>query len=301
MSKEKRLHGLVAAPFTPFNKDLTLNLEVIDRFAPYLASVGVTGVFVCGTTGEFSSLTLVERKQIAEAWSRAGRDHKLRVVVHVGDNSLANAQALAQHAEGLEVDGISIVPPSYFKPGDLETVLACFRSVAEAAPKTPIYYYDIPGLTGVPISVSEFIRQASVQIPSFAGVKFSNTDLVELQRCRALDDGSLNILFGCDEMLLAALSLGVDGAVGSTYNYLAPLYRKVIDAFEVGDIDEARRFQKQSVDVVTLMSQVSPLGAGKSLLKRVGFDFGPVRLPLRSLSSDEQKAFDQAIDALEIF
>ena len=300
-SKEKPLQGLVAAPFTPFHSDLSLNLGVIDEFSAYLATAGVTGVFVCGTTGEFASLTLTEREKVAEAWSLAGKRQGLKVIVHVGDNSLANAQALAQHAAGLEIDGISMVPPSYFKPDDVGTVMECLRGVAEVAPKCPLYYYHIPGLTGVEISTSELIRLVSSRIPSFAGVKFSSIDLVELQRCRALDDGSLNLLFGCDEMLLAALSLGVDGAVGSTYNYAASLYTKVIAAFQSGRIEEARQYQRQSVALVSLLSQVSPLGAGKSLLKRVGFDFGPVRLPLRSLSSDQQSAFDRAIDELEIF
>ncbi len=291
----------MAAPFTPFNPDFSLNLGVIDEFSAYLARAGVTGVFVCGTTGEFASLTMTEREKVAEAWSRAGKRNALKVIVHVGDNSLANAQSLAQHAEQLDVDGISMVPPSYFKPGDVDTVVACFRSVAEAAPNSPIYYYDIPGLTGVEISTSELIRQATSQIPSFAGVKFSSIDLIELQRCRALDDGALNLLFGCDEMLLAALSLGVDGAVGSTYNYSAPLYNQVISAFEAGEIEDARHYQRQSVALVSLLAATSPLGAGKSLLKRVGFDFGPVRLPLRSLSQNEQIGFDEAIDELGIF
>ncbi|MBT5707996.1 dihydrodipicolinate synthase family protein [Verrucomicrobia bacterium] len=297
----KVLNGLVAAPFTPFNADFSLNLEVIDGFSKYLGSVGVRGVFVCGTTGEFSSLTMSERLLIAEAWAKVARRDGLKLVLHVGDNCLTNACELAAHAASLPVDAISMVPPSYFKPGSVKEVVNIFGQVAHSAPSLPIYYYDIPGLTGVVIPTSEFVREARRQVPSFAGVKFSNLDLVELQRCIGLDDGNLNLLFGCDEMLMAAQSLGIDGAVGSTYNYLSPLYYRMLAAFEKGDLCEAQSLQRQSVDLVGLLNLVSPLSASKSLLKRIGFDFGPVRLPLRSLTPSEQKAFDESIDHLNLF
>lgn len=160
-SESKLLHGLVVAPFTPFRPNFSLNLDVIGSFVDYLKSVEITGVFVCGTTGEFSSLTIAERQQVVEAWMEVSRKTGLKVVVHVGDNCLSNAVELARHAVTVRAD-----------------------------------------------------EQARCRIPSFRGVKFSNLDLIELQRCRMLDDVHLNLLFGCDAVLLAALSLGVDGAVG---------------------------------------------------------------------------------------
>ena len=302
MSKDQKLlHGLVAAPFTPFHLDGTLNLGVIDGFSKYLASVGVRGVFVCGTTGEFTSLTVDERRQIAEAWAEVVHRDGLRFVLHVGDNCLTNARELARHGAQLGVDAIAMVPTQYFKPGNIEQGVAIVGEVAAAAPDVPMYYYDIPGLTGVRIATSEFARLACEKIPSFAGVKFSNLDLIDLQRCIGLREGGMNVLFGCDEMLLAAQSLGIDGAVGSTYNYSAPLYTRLLSAFEAGDLAEAQRLQRQSVDLVGLLNRVSPLSAGKSLLKRVGFDFGPVRMPLHELTEAEHAEFESAIDRLGLF
>lgn len=297
----KLLRGLVAAPFTPFNTDLSLNLGVIDRFSSYLVSVGVTGVFICGTTGEFPSLTIEERIAIADAWVIAARRDGLKLVLHVGDNCLVTSQALARHGGDIGVDAIAMVPPSYFKPNGIGNSLEVFGAVAESAPATPIYYYDIPGLTGVAVSTSEFIRQAKATIPTFAGVKFSNTDLIELQRCVGLGDESLNLLFGCDEMLLSAQVLGIDGAVGSTYNYLAPLYSQMLDALKQGDMERARTLQGLSVKVVDLLCETSPLPAGKLLLKRVGFDFGPVRLPLKNLTVSEEQNLNQSLDNLSVF
>ena len=299
--KDKLLRGLIAAPFAPFYPDLSLNLNLIESFAKSLKAAGASGVFVCGTTGEFASLTLAERMQTAEAWAKAARKHGLKTVLHVGDNCLANAVELAAHAERLKADALSAVSPCYFKPDSPKSLVDFLAAIAQAAPSLPFYGYDIPRMTGLNLSASQLIRQARQSIPTFRGIKFTNPDLAEWQLCKALDDGRLNLLFGCDEMLLAALSLGADGAVGSTYNYLTPLYRKMIAAWQKNDLVTARQCQLQSARLASLLCQFGPLPAGKSLLKRIGFDFGAVRPPLRPLSKNEQAAFDEKVDQLRIF
>ena len=299
--KNKLLRGLIAAPFAPFYPDLSLNLNLIESFAKNLKAAGASGVFVCGTTGEFASLTLAERMQTAEVWVKAARKHGLKTVLHVGDNCLAHAVELAAHAERLKTDALSAVSPCYFKPDSSKSLVDFLAAIAQAAPSLPFYGYDIPRMTGLNLSASQLIRQARQSIPTFQGIKFTNPDLAEWQLCRALDDGRLNLLFGCDEMLLAALSLGADGAVGITYNYLTPLYRKMIGAWQKNDLPTARKCQLQSARLVSLLRQFGPLPAGKSLLKRIGFDFGAVRPPLRPLSKNEQNAFDEKVDQLRIF
>ncbi|MCS1409243.1 MAG: N-acetylneuraminate lyase [Verrucomicrobia subdivision 3 bacterium] len=91
------------------------------------------------------------------------------------------------------------------------------------------------------------------------------------------------------------------GPWGSTYNYLAPVYHKVIDAWRNNEHQTAREFQLESVQLVMILNAVSPLSAGKSLMRRVGFDFGLVRPPLRQLSEDGQASFDEAVDKLGVF
>ncbi len=300
-NKDKLLRGLIAAPFAPFYPDLSLNLNLIDSFAKSLKAAGASGVFVCGTTGEFASLTIAERMQTAEAWVKAARKHGLKTVLHVGDNCLAHAIELAAHAERLQADALSAVSPCYFKPDSPKSLVDFWSAIAQAAPSLPFYGYDIPRMTGLNLSAYQLIRQARQSIPNFRGIKFTNPDLAEWQICKALDDGRLNLLFGCDEMLLAAWSLGADGAVGSTYNYLTPLYRKMIAAWQKNDLLTARKGQLESARLASLLHQFGPLPAGKSLLKRIGFDFGVVRPPLRPLSKNEQAAFDEKVDQLRIF
>ena len=110
---------------------------------------------------------------------------------------------------------------------------------AEAEP-LPFYFYDIPGMTGVRLRMSEFLYQARFRIPTLCGLKYSNDDLLELQECVRLDHGAFDVLFGSDECLLAGLCLGIRGAVGSTYNFAAPVYQRLIKAFEKHDLETAR-------------------------------------------------------------
>jgi N-acetylneuraminate lyase len=139
-----RLTGLIAAAVTPMNHDGGLRLEVIDELADLYVESGVAGVFACGTTGECHSLTTVERKHIAERWMTAAAG-RMPVVVHVGHNSLPEAQELASHAAECGAAAIAAMAPFFFKPaGVAELVDYCAR-IASAAPETPFYFYHIPG------------------------------------------------------------------------------------------------------------------------------------------------------------
>ncbi len=279
-----RLAGLVAAPHTPFHVDGRLNPDQVAEQAQLLDEANVNGVFVCGTTGESLSLTTAERRDIAERWVACYRGRK-PVVLHVGSNSLPEAQQLARHAQEIGADAIAAMAPSFFKPTRLDDLIDYCAAVAAAAPQVPFYYYDIPTMTGVTIPTATFLREAAPRIPTLHGVKFTNGDLMLLQECLALQ--SFDIVFGFDEMLLAGMALGVRGAVGSTYNFAAPLYQKIIAALERNDFVEARRCQLQSVQMIRVLQEFGFSRASKAMMTLVGVDCGPVRCPLRVMSVAE--------------
>src|SRR5438874_12667655 len=112
--------GLVPAVLTPFDAAGELNLAVVEKHAALLARDHVAGVFVGGTTGEFSSLTFEERLALAARWAALVKGTPLRLVVHVGANCLADAKQLAAHAQALGAAAIAAVAPSYFKPKSLD-------------------------------------------------------------------------------------------------------------------------------------------------------------------------------------
>ena len=278
------LSGIIAATYTAFHADGSLNLEAIEQQAALLSRDGVAGVFICGTTGEGFSLSSAERMQVAKRWREVVQPGSLKIVVHVGHNSLVDAIDLAKHSEAIGVDAISIAAPNYFKASSVDALLSFCSPVASAAPTLPFYYYEIPAMTGVHVSIPELLEKGGRLIPNLAGIKFSSTNLPMLQECRSLEDGRYNMLFGCDEMLLAALALGIRGAVGSTYNYATPLYHKMIAAFDAGDFVLARELQLKSVKIVNILQPYGGLAAGKALMSYCGVDCGPVRPPLIPLT-----------------
>lgn len=286
---KKSLSGLIAAPHTAFHADGSLALDVIPRQAALLAHNRVVGAFVCGTTGEGSSLTGAERRQVVEAWV-AAKPASLALIVHVGHLSLSDACEFARHAEASGADAIAAIAPSFLKPTSLGELVAWCARVAAAAPGLPFYYYHIPAMTGVSIPTTDFLAAAASQIPTLAGVKFTHENLMDFGQSVGAASGKYAMLFGRDEILLSGLALGASGAVGSTYNFAAPLYHRILDAFHRGDLATARREQLRSMEFIEVLIRHGGLAAGKTAMKLIGVDCGPVRLPLRALSVvDEER------------
>jgi len=290
-----RLTGLVAAPFTAMDADGSLNLSMIERQAKALAENGVNGAFICGTTGEGMSLTMDERLQVAEKWI-AVAPRQLRVIVHVGHHAAAESRTLAAHAERIKAHAIATLGPTFFPVANIEQLVDFCAPIAAAAPSLPFYYYHFPLMTRADLPMFDFLRAASARIPNLAGIKFTHENLMDYSRCLEFEEGRFNILFGRDEILLAALALGATGAVGSTYNFMAPVYHRVIEAFNAGDLDAARRHQSLAIRIIALMSQRGGLPAGKAMMKMAGLDCGPVRAPLANLSPETLKVFTRELE-----
>ncbi len=297
----QRLRGLVAATHTPFRPDGTLDPSVIEKQCAHLLTNGVTSVFICGTTGESSSLSLDERLAVAKRWMEVVRGTPMRVVVHVGANSIADARVLAEDAEKLGAPAIAALTPCYFKPRTVDALVSCAAEIAAAAPATPFYFYDIPSMTGVNLPMPDFLAQARGRIPTFSGIKFTNPDLMSFQLCLRADDSAWDVPFGCDEFLLAALSLGATGAVGSTYNFAAPIYTRLIAAFQRGDLATAREEQFRSVRLVQALAGVGFMGAAKAVMTMLGVDVGPARLPNATPSPEQYGKLRADLEELGFF
>lgn len=296
-----KLTGLVAATHTPFHADASLNLQAVEKQAEHLLRTGVSTVFIGGTTGESSSLSVEERLALAQRWTEVAKQTPMRVVVHVGANSIADARTLAAQAQSLGATAVAALSPSYFKPASIEALVACSAEIASAAPGLPFYHYDIPSMTGVSLSSPAFLEAAAPKIPTLAGIKFTNPDLAAFQRCLNADGGRFDIPFGIDEFLLAAFSLGATGAVGSSYNFAAPIYLRIMAAFAQGDLATARQEQLRSVRLVESLSQYGYMAAAKATMGFLGVDVGPPRLPNMSLSAGRQAELREGLERLGFF
>ena len=296
-----KLTGLVAATHTPFLADGSLNLAAVEKQAEHLARNRVTTVFIGGSTGESHSLSLDERLALAKRWSEVIRKTPLRMIVHVGSNCLADARTMAVQAQSLGALAISALAPCYFKPKSLEILVAGCADVAAAAPNLPFYFYDIPVLTGVSFSMPEFLKLAADRIPNLAGIKFTNPDLMAFQLCLHSHGGRFDIPWGCDEYLLAALSVGAKGGVGSSYNFAAPIYQRLIVAFDTGDLVAAREEQMRSVRLIELLAGFGYMGAAKAVMGFLGVDVGPARLPNGNPTAEERTTLRNGLEKLGFF
>lgn len=297
----QRLHGLVTATHTPFHADGSLNLDVVEKQAAFLLARDVTTVFIGGSTGESHSLTFEERHLLAKCWMAVTKGTAMRVVVHVGTNCVADAKALADQAEDLGAAAIAALTPMYFKPKNVEVLVDTMAPIAAAAPDTPFYFYDIPSMTGVSLSMPDFLQQARERIPNLAGIKFTNPDLMAYQYCLRADDGAWDVPFGCDEHMLGALAMGAKGAVGSGFNFAAPIYTRLLAAFAQNDFVSAREEQFRGVQIIRTLVGFGYVGAAKALMEMLGVDVGPARLPNVTLSAGQKAQLQAELEALGFF
>lgn len=293
-----KLHELVVATHTPIHADGTIAPEVVASQARFYIANGIKTVFMTGSTGESHSLTCAEKLAIYNAWGASKQETGIRVIAHVGGNCLEDAKLLARRANNLGLDAVSALAPSYYKPGSVSALIDCCAAIAAEAPELPFYYYDIPVLTGIHLPMHEFLTEAPARIPTLAGIKFTNPDLVAYRRSLQIAGDQFDLPWGVDETLLGALATGAKGGVGSTYNWAPKLYHDLIAAFERGDLTEARRLQSVSIAMIDAIAAIGFLGAAKALMTRLGVPVGPARLPLGNPSTAQVDALMEKLDAL---
>ena len=294
----QHLTGLIAAPFTALHPDGSLHLDLIERQVESLIGNQVAGAFVCGTTGEGVALSTEERMQVVERWVKASQG-QLMILVHVGHNSVADCRTLAAHAQRIGARAIAITAPTFFKPATVDDLVAFSVEVAAAAPQLPFYYYNIPSITGVTLPVYEFLVAGAGRIPNLAGAKFTYENLMDYGRC--LWDGRFDMLFGRDEMLLPALALGCKGAVGTTYNLAAPLFHRIWKAYDAGDMASAQADQARAVEFIATFVRFGGLTAAKAMMKMIGLDCGPARVPQRNLSAQQYDLLKAELERIGFF
>jgi N-acetylneuraminate lyase len=301
MLKIKKYEGLVAAPFTPMDRAGKLNPGMIPEYYRFLEKNRVVGAFINGSTGEGASMTQKEKQINAVEWAKCRRaGGKIRIINLVGGTSYQECIENAIFSEEEGLSAIAVLAPYYFKPAG-DTQLAEFVArIGEAVPDMAVYFYHIPALTGVSLPMAGFIKKISAMLPNFAGIKYTHEDFMDFLTCLNYIDGAYDILWGRDECMLSALVLGCKGAVGSTYNYAAPLYHALIDAFSEGDLIRAGKLQQKSIDIVSLLGKYGGIATGKAFMKYIGMDCGEFRLPVSNMDSKTYQFFSDEVRLLGI-
>lgn len=294
-----KIEGLISAPFTPFDQSGELNIDAIPAYYQSLKKNKIVGAFICGSTGEGVSLTFDEKVKVLKAWTALTKnDQDFTLMMFLGGTNVKECKQLAAIAEAEGADAISFTSPYYFKPANVKQLALCCAEIASAAPNIAFYYYHIPVLTGGNYPMIDLLKEVDNVIPNFKGIKYTHEDFMDFLSCLNYNNRKYDMLWGRDENMLSSLVLGSKGAVGSTYNYAAPLYHDLIAAYQAGDFEKANALQQKSIDMITLLGKYGGISVGKSYMKLLGVDCGEFRLPVRNMSTTDFEKFQADTNAL---
>ena len=292
---DKLIRGIVPALVTPFDEDGALAVDRVPKLTRHLLDSRVSGFFVCGGTGEGKAMTVAERKQMAETAAREVGG-SVPVIVHVGGCSTADAVELARHAEAAGADATASVAP-VDAPGDLDAAVKHYAAIGGAA-ELPFYVYWVASSAARRVTAERFL-EAMAPVRNFAGIKFTDTNFYIFQRLVYCSGGRLNALTGPDEMCLAGMVMGSDGAIGSTYNIIPRLVVRMYEAFRAGDVRRAMEMQIHANRVISLLLEAGVLAGVKAMLNWQGIPVGHPREPTPSLSPEGEDALRQSLGTLD--
>lgn len=285
--------GIWPALVTPLNDDGSINVAVTEDLVSALIAAGISGIYVCGSTGEGVLLSPAQRREMAEV-AIAAAGGRVPVMVHVGAINTEQAVDLAQHANLAGADAIAAIPPFYFGYPH-EALRSHYAAIAEAAGGVPFYIYYIPRYTGNEMTPAQLA--ALCQMPRVAGIKFSHTDMIYFSQFIALRDPAVtNVLSGPDELHLTCAALGADGAVGSNYNFMPRLFVDIRGAYDAGDLTTARDLQFRANRIIQVLLRYGAVPTVRAMCQRLGFAVGSAVLPMPTLQGDTLKRLYQEMD-----
>ncbi len=296
-----KIKGFISAPFTPMHENGSVNLPMVKEFADFYVRNGVDGAFICGTSGEGFLLSQDERKKVAEKWVESSPTD-FKPIIHVGGPGVNDCKVLAKHASEIGAYGIGTIAPVFFKPARVKELVDYCAALASAAPELPFYFYHMPGYTGVALSMVEFLEQSYDRIPNLAGIKYTHENLYEFNQCMLVRDGHFDMLHGQDETLLAGLALGATGGVGGTYNHMMGTYIELKAAFDAGDLKTAQNLQARSQAFINVLVRYrGNVVGGKRIMKFLGLDLGPNRIPIQNITPEEETQMKADLEEIGFF
>ena len=282
-----KLDGIIPAIVTPFDRNGDVNYTELKKLVELLLEEGADGFYVTGSTGECFLLTDEERTLVTAAVAETVNG-KVPVIAHIGKIGASQAANLAREAQRAGASAVSSVPPFYynFQTDEIAGYYECISNATDL----PVVIYNIPQFSGVSINAD---NMASIMGNSrVEGLKYTDLNLYELERIRRKFP-QLKIMFGKDESLLYALPVGVDGAIGSTYNFTLKLFRKIWNAYRQEQFREAEKFQHEENKIISEMLRIKNIiAAEKYLLGKKGIQCGNCRPPFRPLTEEEKHILD---------
>lgn len=280
------IKGIIPALVTPFDSNGKVDYGVLSELVNRLIDQGVDGFYSCGSTAECFLLTDDERKKVMETVIETV-DGRVPVIAHVGNIGTEKTIELAKHAEAAGASAVSSVPPFYYK-FSFNEIANYYEGIAKAV-DLPMIVYSIPAFSGVEITADNL--KTIIDASGAKGLKYTSYNLFELEKIhRRFPD--LKLFNGHDEVMLNALPIGIDGAIGSTFNVMAPKYIALKKAYEAGELSKATAMQGEINDIIEIMIKAGVNQSIKYWLSKAGLDCGNCRKPFAELTPEQKVLLD---------
>lgn len=279
----KSFRGIFPALLTPFDHNGRVNKKVLAELIEYNIQKGVSGFYVGGSTAEAFLLTDEERNTVYETAAEAVNG-RATLIAHVGTISTEAAVRFAETAKKCGYDAISAIAPFYYK-FSFEQIKKHYYTIVNAA-EMPMIVYNFPNFSGVNLTVEQ-VSQFFCD-DRFIGIKHTSNDFFALEQFKKNFPRKL-VYNGFDEMFLSGISMGADGGIGSTYNFMAEKYISIMKLYHEGKMTEALAIQNEANRILSVMCKIGIMESEKEVLCQLGFDFGKARMPFSELDG-EQKA-----------
>lgn len=286
--------GCGTALATPFDES-GINFKVFEEMIESQIENGVDALIVCGTTGESSTMTEIERKDAIKFVVDIAKK-RVPVIAGTGSNNTAQAMLMSKYAEEVGADACLVVTPYYNKT--TQGGLVAHYSAVASSTKLPIILYSVASRTGVNI-LPETCLELS-KIPNIVAIKEASGNISQIAKIAELCGDNLHIYSGNDDQVIPILSLGGLGVI-SVLSNVAPKYTHdmCINYFD-GKHDEALKMQLDSLNLISsLFSEVNPIPV-KYALNLMGYDFGKPRLPLVELTDKNKVVLENEMKKMRL-
>ena len=282
--KEKTIfQGVATAIVTPMNEN-GVDYDAFGRLIDWQIEQGINGLVVAGTTGEGSTLSDEEHREVL-AYAVKRINGRVPCIAGTGSNDTAYAIELTKYACSIGCDAMLVVTP-YYNKATQKGLVKMFNAIADASTK-PIIVYNIPSRTGVNIEPATFVELA--KHPRIAAIKEASGNLSKMVEEFALLDGSLDIYSGNDDQIVPTLSMGGKGVISVLSNIMPKETVARFDAFFAGDVATAAKMQCKYLPLIqALFCEVNPIPV-KAALATMGRMEGVIRLPLTEMEEDHQE------------
>ena len=278
------MKGIYSALLTSFDREGNINEKGIREIVRYnIDKMKVDGLYVGGSTGENFMLSTDEKKEIFRIVKDEAKD-KVKLIAQVGSINLKESIELGKFSTELGYDSLSAVTPFYYK-FSFDEIKDYYDTIIREC-KNKMIIYSIPALTGVNMSIENF--KELFKNEDIIGVKFTAPDFYLLERIRKEFSDKL-IFSGFDEMLLSALVLGVDGAIGSTFNVNGIRTREIFELVKDNKIKGAREVQHITNDLITDILNNGLYQTIKLILEEFGVEAGECKRPFKEATQEMKK------------